>query len=52
MQKNSLKFLSLSESGEESLAAMDARIANLDEDSLNEILEETHNSRKKPAVNV
>ncbi|CAH0595433.1 unnamed protein product [Chrysodeixis includens] len=46
-----LKYLSLAESGEESLAAMDARIAHLDEDSLNEMLAETHNNKnKKPAV--
>ncbi|XP_022831867.1 armadillo repeat-containing protein 2 [Spodoptera litura] len=44
-----LKFLSLSESGEETLAAMDARIANLDEEALNEMLTDTR-SRKKPAV--
>ncbi|CAH1641245.1 unnamed protein product [Spodoptera littoralis] len=44
-----LKFLSLSESGEETLAAMDARIAHLDEEALNEMLTDTR-SRKKPAV--
>ncbi|XP_063896380.1 armadillo repeat-containing protein 2 [Helicoverpa armigera] len=45
-----LKYLSLSESGEESLATMDARIAHLDEEALNEMLADTHNNKKKPAV--
>uniref|UniRef100_A0A2A4K8V7 Armadillo repeat-containing protein 2 n=1 Tax=Heliothis virescens TaxID=7102 RepID=A0A2A4K8V7_HELVI len=45
-----LKYLSLSESGEESLATMDARIAHLDEEALNEILADTHNNKKKPAI--
>uniref|UniRef100_A0A2H1WFQ5 SFRICE_023123 n=1 Tax=Spodoptera frugiperda TaxID=7108 RepID=A0A2H1WFQ5_SPOFR len=44
-----LKFLSLSESGEETLAAMDARIAHLDEEALNEMLTDTR-SKKKPPV--
>ncbi|CAB3220633.1 unnamed protein product [Arctia plantaginis] len=43
-----LKFLSLSESGEETLEAMDARLANLDEESLNEMLMETLYTKKKP----
>ncbi|CAH0696864.1 unnamed protein product [Spodoptera exigua] len=44
-----LKYLSLSESSEETLTDMDARIAHLDEEALNEMLTDTR-SRKKPAV--
>ncbi|XP_075983736.1 uncharacterized protein LOC142981605 [Anticarsia gemmatalis] len=43
-----LKFLSLSESGEESLAALDARLANLEEDALDDMLNDTHTNKKKP----
>ncbi|KAF9795736.1 hypothetical protein SFRURICE_018864 [Spodoptera frugiperda] len=43
-----LKFLSLSESGEETLAAMDARIAHLDEEALNEMLTDTRSKKKPP----
>ncbi|KAJ8711393.1 hypothetical protein PYW07_008635 [Mythimna separata] len=45
-----LKFLSLSESSEETLSAMDARIAHMDEETLNEMLADTHNTRRKPVL--
>ncbi|KAJ0172985.1 hypothetical protein K1T71_011161 [Dendrolimus kikuchii] len=45
-----LKHLTLAESNEESLGALGARVASLDEAGLDELLEETHNAKKKPLL--